>query len=141
MSDAYPALEGSATAAQQAALAAGAAAPGTATLVRHDSAVLPVLIASAPDAAHRLALRVLGPVLVLDTADRDSLLTTFRAWAVADGSAVRAAGELHCHPNTVRYRLKRLEQLTGRALSTPLDSMHLLLAARALDVLPGVEAV
>jgi DNA-binding PucR family transcriptional regulator len=31
----------------------------------------------------------------------------------------RAAEVLCCHPNTVRYRLWRLQELTGRSLSDP----------------------
>jgi DNA-binding PucR family transcriptional regulator len=45
-----------------------------------------------------------------------------------DGST-RAVGELlFCHPNTVRYRLHRIEQRTGRSLSKPRDVAELCLA-------------
>jgi DNA-binding PucR family transcriptional regulator len=44
-----------------------------------------------------------------------------------DGS-LNAAGELlFCHPNTVRYRLHRIEQRTRRSLSRPRDVAELCL--------------
>jgi DNA-binding PucR family transcriptional regulator len=39
-----------------------------------------------------------------------------------------AAAQLHCHPNTVRYRLHRIEERTGRVLSVPGDVAELCLA-------------
>jgi DNA-binding PucR family transcriptional regulator len=42
---------------------------------------------------------------------------------------VGAAAELLCcHPNTVRYRLRRIEKRTGRSLSRPRDLAELCLA-------------
>ena len=42
------------------------------------------------------------------------------AWEVAKlsagGSATAAGQALFCHPNTVRYRLRRVEELTGRSV-------------------------
>ena len=42
-----------------------------------------------------------------------------------DGSIVKAAAQLYCHPNTVRYRLHRIEERTNRSLSTPEDIAEL----------------
>ena len=51
----------------------------------------------------------------LSPGERDVLFETFRVWLENDGS-LRTAGELlFCHPNTVRYRLHRIEQRTGRS--------------------------
>jgi DNA-binding PucR family transcriptional regulator len=41
---------------------------------------------------------------------------------------VAVAERLCCHPNTVRYRLRRIEQRTGRSLSRPRDVAELCLA-------------
>ena len=60
------------------------------------------------------------------------LLTTLRAWFTAQGSASEAAALLHCHANTVRYRLAKLTRLTGRDLHAPSDVVHLYLALEAL---------
>ena len=60
--------------------------------------------------------------------DRALLLDTFGAWLDADGSADRAAAALFCHPNTVRHRLRRLQDQTGRSLSQPRELAELTLA-------------
>ena len=60
--------------------------------------------------------------------EREILFDTFRVWLENDGS-LRVAGELlFCHPNTVRYRLHRIEQRTGRSLARPRDVAELSLA-------------
>ena len=48
-----------------------------------------------------------------------------------DGSPTHAADELFCHRNTVIYRMKQIEQLTGRSLTDPRDKMLLGLALLA----------
>jgi DNA-binding PucR family transcriptional regulator len=45
-----------------------------------------------------------------------------------DGSIPNTAAQLYCHPNTVRYRLHRIEQRTGRSLSVPRELAELCLA-------------
>ncbi|WAP59907.1 PucR family transcriptional regulator [Streptomyces sp. S465] len=89
------------------------------------------LVVSAPDLGSALADRMLGPVLALEPADRDLLLTTLDAWLEAGGSARRAGELLFCHRNTVLNRLRRYEQLTGRALDHPREVMELSLALSA----------
>lgn len=56
---------------------------------------------------------------------------TLLAW-LPDGSNVPdTAARLHVHPQTVRYRLRQLEQLFGDALHTPDTGLALLLALQA----------
>ncbi|MEV6839373.1 helix-turn-helix domain-containing protein [Streptomyces sp. NPDC051133] len=82
---------------------------------------LAALIAHDPDEGRRLGQQVLGAVLDLPPEDRDALLDTLDAFLHHGGSADRRAARLlHCHPNTVRYRLNRIRQLTGRSLNEPL---------------------
>ena len=56
-----------------------------------------------------------------------------------DAGVAEAAGKLHVHRNTVRYRLKRIEELTGRTLTQPtgLAELHLALEAARILHLPG----
>ncbi|WP_275557866.1 PucR family transcriptional regulator [Streptomyces sp. 5-6(2022)] len=89
------------------------------------------LVVSSPDLGTALAERMLGPVLALESADRETLLTTLAAWLEAGGSARRAGGLLFCHRNTVLNRLRRYEQLTGRSLDHPREVMELSLALSA----------
>ncbi|RNG00122.1 PucR family transcriptional regulator [Streptomyces botrytidirepellens] len=93
------------------------------------------LVVSSPDLAAALADRMLGPVLALEPADRDVLLTTLTAWLDADGSAREAGRALFCHRNTVLNRLRRYEQLTGRTLHRPRDVVELSLALAAHGLL------
>jgi sugar diacid utilization regulator len=44
-----------------------------------------------------------------------------------DGSIAKAAEQLFCNLNTVRYRLHRIEERTGRTLSAPRDLAELCL--------------
>ncbi len=60
--------------------------------------------------------------------ERDALLDTLEAWLDNGGSAERAASALYVHPNTVRQRLRKLEQRTGRALSDPRAAAELCIA-------------
>jgi DNA-binding PucR family transcriptional regulator len=64
----------------------------------------------------------------LPDADRELLFETFRVWQDSDASVRGAAEVLICHPNTVRHRLRRIEQRTGRSLTRPRDVAELCLA-------------
>lgn len=78
-----------------------------------------------------LTQRVLAGLDVLSADERDLLLLTFRTWVDQGGSATAAGAAIYCHPNTVRYRLRKLEELTGRSVSDPRSMVELLLAAEA----------
>ncbi|MER5450989.1 helix-turn-helix domain-containing protein [Streptomyces sp. NPDC002766] len=90
--------------------------PGVA---RFDDNPLAMLVAAAPAEAAHLMNRVLKPVLDLPGLERTRLMETLESWFAAGGSAATAAQRLYVHPNTVRYRLRRVEELTGRSLSDP----------------------
>jgi hypothetical protein len=95
-----------------------------------------ILVAAAPHAALETARAVLGSLLELPEDELDLLLGTFEAWVRASGSASVAGAELFCHPNTVRYRLRRIEAGTGRVLANPGDVAELVTAVRAWRELP-----
>jgi PucR C-terminal helix-turn-helix domain/GGDEF-like domain len=93
-----------------------------------DDSVLAVAAVTAPDITTDLAARVLGGLFVLPADDRRILTDTFRCWVDQGGSIPEVAAQLFCHPNTVRYRLRRIEELTGRSLSHPRHVAELCLA-------------
>jgi hypothetical protein len=133
LSEVYHNLEHTPTAQRQARLAAAAAsAPDP---VRYERVPIPILIASAPDAAGTVAQAILGPVLALPAAERDTLLDTLAAWFADDGATSATAARLHLHRNTVRYRLRRVEELTGRSLTRPTGVAELHLALEATRIL------
>jgi hypothetical protein len=72
-----------------------------------------LLVAAAPHAALEAARAVLGGLFALPEDELELLLGTFEAWVRANGSATAAGAELFCHPNTVRYRLRRIESGSG----------------------------
>ncbi|MBN9156762.1 CdaR family transcriptional regulator [Microbacterium sp.] len=92
------------------------------------------MIAADPHEAERLTEDVLGPVLHLAESDRDVILETLETYIDTGGSATDAAALLHCHPNTVRYRLRRIEELTGRSFTRPNDMAELAAAAYGLEL-------
>lgn len=79
---------------------------------------------------------MLGGVLALPDDERTTLLSTVQAWMDAHGSATEAGKALFCHPNTVRYRLRRLEEYTGRSLDDPRAVAEMVAALEALKVFP-----
>jgi sugar diacid utilization regulator len=83
---------------------------------------------SAPEAMQRIGASVLGPLDQLPAEDHATLLTTFEAWLDTGGSTNATAAKIFVHPNTVRLRLHRLEEHTGRSLSRPRDIAELCLA-------------
>ncbi|WP_433662382.1 PucR family transcriptional regulator [Nocardia sp. CA-128927] len=90
------------------------------------------LASTASDTACYLAGRILAPVFALPARERTSFLETLRAWFAAGGSTDTAAAALFCHRNTVRYRLRRLEELTGLRLTQPVEAAQLYLAAETV---------
>lgn len=81
--------------------------------------------------------QVLGRLLAHDADNGPSLLDTLRLWLDSGRRVHETAKLLHVHDNTVAYRLKRVESLTGRDLSRTSDIAEVWLAVRALGHLPS----
>jgi hypothetical protein len=101
-----------------------------------DDTPLAIAAVSAPEVMGKIRSSVLGPLNTLPAEERTTLLDTFRAWVDAGGSANYTAAKIFCHPNTVRHRLHRIEELTGRSLSRPNDIAELCLAFEVERRLP-----
>jgi transcriptional regulator with GAF, ATPase, and Fis domain len=90
------------------------------------------ILATAALAAPEVMVKTTGTALDsfgdLPDEEREILFETFRVWEETDTSVGAAAERLCCHPNTVRYRLRRIEKRTGRSLSRPRDVAELCLA-------------
>lgn len=135
VSDVVSRLDDIQEARRQARVACAAVSPGTVDVGRFGSAPLAVLLASSPDQARALVDAVLAPVLALPVDDRAVVIDTARAWLAAGGSTSTAARELHVHRNTVRYRIRRLEEVTGRDLARPVDAAELYVALECVRIL------
>lgn len=87
-----------------------------------------------PEALQRFAGRMLGAVEAHDDRRGGDLVATLRLWLSVGCSASKAAVALVVHPNTISYRLARIEQLTGRSLRQPETRLELQLALTVRDV-------
>ena len=91
---------------------------------------------SRPEVMAKIRSSVLKGLSKLPPAERTILLDTFQAWLEAGGSANDTAEKIYCHPNTMRHRLRRIEELTHRSLSRPKDIAELCLAFEVEQRLP-----
>ncbi|WP_158228365.1 helix-turn-helix domain-containing protein [Pseudonocardia sp. MH-G8] len=93
-----------------------------------------LLEAGTPEALRRFADRLLEPVVAHEARRGGDLLATLRKWFATGCAAPDAAAALVIHPNTVTYRLTRIEQLTGRSLRRPDARLELQLALTVRDI-------
>jgi DNA-binding PucR family transcriptional regulator len=90
-----------------------------------------LLLASVPVPVLRSSRdRLLGPLRDYDELHRAELLTTLTSFLACDGSWSACASRMYVHVNTVRYRINRIEALTGRNLSALADRVDFFLALR-----------
>lgn len=109
-------------------VALGGKRSGNALVAAFDGTPLAVAAVSAPDVMGKIKTALFRRLDELPAEERTVLLETFAAWLQAGGSANQTAARIYCHPNTVRHRLRRIEELTGRSLSRPTDLAELCLA-------------
>lgn len=112
-------------------LAMAAAPRGSGGVTVFGQAPVAVLAASAPDVMAEVAEAIWGSLNRLPDHERAVLVGTLRAWLACAGSTDAAAKVLFCHPNTVRYRLNKITELTGRSVTDPRAVTELSLAVQA----------
>lgn len=97
----------------------------------HELASHVLLLPFVPDDVRKaFTARLLDPLRDYDRRHRAELIPTLEAFLDCDGSWTRCATRLHLHVNTLRYRVGRIEQLTGRDLSRLEDKLDFFLALR-----------
>ncbi|MFI6596882.1 PucR family transcriptional regulator [Nonomuraea sp. NPDC050536] len=111
-------------------MAEGRAEPDA--VVGHDELATHVLLlASVPDdVRHMFRVRLLDPLRSYDQVHRADLVRTLEAFLQCSGSWTKCAELLHVHVNTLRYRIQRIQDLTGRDLSRLEDRVDFFLALR-----------
>ncbi|MGW1895487.1 PucR family transcriptional regulator [Streptomyces sp. NPDC002004] len=101
-------------------------------LVEHEEvaagSVLPLL---ADDAVRAFADGLLRALYEHDATGRGDLVASLRAWLSRHGQWDAAAADLGVHRHTLRYRMRRVEEILGRSLDDPDVRMELWLALKA----------
>ncbi|MBG0852150.1 PucR family transcriptional regulator [Streptomyces spinoverrucosus] len=101
-------------------------------LVEHEQlaagSVLPLL---ADDAVRAFADGLLRALHEHDATGRGDLVASLRAWLSRHGQWDAAAADLGVHRHTLRYRMRRVEEILGRSLDDPDVRMELWLALKA----------
>lgn len=102
------------------------------TLVEHEDvaagSVLPLL---ADDAVRAFADGLLRALREHDATGRGDLVASLRAWLARHGQWDAAAADLGVHRHTLRYRMRRVEEILGRSLDDADVRMELWLALKA----------
>ena len=91
-----------------------------------------LLEAVAPRTRAAFAREVLGELVRYDDEHRSDMVETLRVFLESGGAWRQAADVLHLHASTLRYRVQRIEALTGRDLGSMSDRVDLHLALRYL---------
>ncbi|WP_055556813.1 PucR family transcriptional regulator [Streptomyces sp. NBRC 110028] len=101
-------------------------------LVEHEhvaaGSLLPLL---ADDAVRAFADGMLRALRDHDATGRGDLVASLRAWLSRHGQWDAAAADLGVHRHTLRYRMRRVEEILGRSLDDPDVRMELWLALKA----------
>ncbi|MFH8570699.1 PucR family transcriptional regulator [Streptomyces sp. NPDC017993] len=107
-------------------------------LVEHEDvaagSVLPLL---ADDAVRAFADGLLRALRDHDATGRGDLVESLRAWLSRHGQWDAAAADLGVHRHTLRYRMRRVEEILGRSLDDADVRMELWLALKATSTPPG----
>jgi DNA-binding PucR family transcriptional regulator len=74
----------------------------------------------------------IGPLLASDENSSGDLTRTLEAYHISGERLSDAARLLSVHVNTLKYRLARIESLTGRSLRDPLARFNMYVALYAL---------
>ena len=73
---------------------------------------------------------ILGPIEASEGHYGGELMRSLEAFIEENGQWERAARRLYCHRHTLRYRIRRVEELTGRDLGSARDRIEFWLALR-----------
>ncbi|GAA1217283.1 helix-turn-helix domain-containing protein [Microbacterium maritypicum] len=97
-------------------------APSHEPVARFTAVQMEALLVELGDLVRARGDQPTGPVAQLLAQDREKgthLVETLRAWLDAFGDVAVAAARVYTHPNTFRYRLRRLSEISGLDLTDP----------------------
>jgi purine catabolism regulator len=111
----------------------GGAVPRVATY--KDLGSFQLLLSLQEDEALRLFCdSILGPIEASEGHYGGELMRSLEAFIEENGQWERAARRLYCHRHTLRYRIRRVEELTGRDLGSARDRIEFWLALRGREL-------
>ena len=115
------------------------AAGGPAGLATYrDLGSFQLLLSLQDDEALRLFCdSILDPIVEGEGAYGGELMRSLEAFIECNGQWERAARRLYCHRHTLRYRIRRVEELTGRSLDSARDRIDFWLALRGRELTKG----
>jgi purine catabolism regulatory family protein/PucR-like helix-turn-helix protein/diguanylate cyclase with GGDEF domain len=120
--------------AQHACTLAGRRASGSSVASHHDIGSHQFLWELHDEEVRRdFRTALVGPLLEHDARRGSALVPTLTAYLASAGQWQATAQALSIHVNTLRYRLRRVEELTGRSLSHMGDRVDFFLALRNGD--------
>ncbi|TDC74939.1 helix-turn-helix domain-containing protein, partial [Actinomadura sp. 7K507] len=96
--------------------------------------LVPLWLLSDPALVEQLARRRLGLLDGMTPGQQERLTETLRTWLVTRGTAAEIAEALHIHPQTVRYRMRKIEQTFGKELDDPEARFGIEVALRVADL-------
>jgi purine catabolism regulator len=123
-------LAGAYARARDVAVAAVVLQPGTAAQERDVGSYILLVQLQKSEGAQRVTRDVLGSLITYDEKKSRELTHTLAVYLAAGGNASAAARELHLNRHSLLYRLRRIEELTGRDLNLHDDRFLLGLALR-----------
>ncbi|MGE4271501.1 MAG: PucR family transcriptional regulator [Desulfitobacterium sp.] len=85
--------------------------------------------------------KYLNSLIANDKEHNSMFLNTLRCYFDTNLNANETAEQLYLHINTLRYRLKRIEELTDTSLQKIYDRTNLYVALKVYDVLGSLELV
>jgi hypothetical protein len=122
---------------QMLALARRGMVTGGRGLIRCEEHLATLLLSADEELARVLSAVRLAPLAGLRPVQQEVVAETLLAWLQNAGNARLAAGQLHVHPQTVRYRLRQIQELFGPVLAEPGARFELEVALRARGLLRG----
>ncbi|WP_433249452.1 helix-turn-helix domain-containing protein [Actinomadura nitritigenes] len=103
--------------------------------VRCSDELSTLLLMGNQDMVRSMAERRYGPLAALKSLRRERLRETLLAWLHLGGNARELGDHLHVHPQTVRYRMRQLQDLFGEEMDDPdwKFEMEIVLRAERLE--------
>jgi purine catabolism regulator len=115
---------------------AGGHGSGNGVATYRDLGSFQLLLSLQEDEALRLFCdSILAPIEEGEGAYGGELMRSLEAFIECNGQWERAARALYCHRHTLRYRIRRVEELTGRSLDSARDRIDFWLALRGRELI------